>query len=78
MYIYMYIYIHKLHASVWHLLIFILSGKNGKSQCKIYKFLELSALRINPSSLSSSYFFMKPSLNLIIFLFHLNLPAGSF
>ena len=51
----------KLHTSLLHLLIFILSGRNGKSLCKSCKFvghLTYTSI-IYPLSLSSSEFFYK-------------------
>ena len=47
---------YRLHTNLSHLLIFILSGKNGKSLCKSCKSLEYSTStsRIYPLSLSSS------------------------
>ena len=47
---------YRLHTSLLHLLIFILSGKNGRSLCKSPKYLgySTSTSRIYPSSLFSS------------------------
>ena len=71
---------YKLHTSLLHFLILILSDKNGKPLCKLCKSLGYSTFTsiIYPLLLSSSKHFMNFSSNLDTFFFNLKPITGNF